>query len=806
MAISVGQISISDLNDVYVASLSTETGLVSVSETGTPLSTVSFSTTMYVYLGNVLQTGWTFSRTQTNLTTSINSSTGVLTITGIGANTGFADITASKSGEASLVKRYTLTKVYQGQSGEDVDPALVIQIQGDLAAHGQELIEQAGDIANHTTAISTLTGRVTTAEGTITSHASSIQQTSTDINLTVARLETSEANIANHTSQISQNAESITLRVEAVDTNGNGVVGARIEIESVDGAGQITLDADKILLNGSVKADKIDVDGLFAEEITMGSSGVIKSQNYAESAGNPTQGYSLISSSGELKAVNAVLKNSSLSGSFSSSPMDILESLGDIAITSADTGATLSTKFAVAPAGYVAITGYPTASSGTLKHQNTSITAKQYTIPNDAISRLPNGTLLSMGSTKQKSTNNGATWTTLTPPSLPANPAPYQSSWTTVTNYALRLIGDGVWAFERTCYETWTESGTREESVWVAGYYEVINEPPDPPYSVWIPGYWDTQMVPYTETQSITFLYVYVYSGGAWKNVYANNYYTTMTDTLAGYAYGTRIYLVAEGIRIYSTNTGTSWTVVSGTMAKINQTRFIGFSETNVMFLYSTSAYRTVNGSSYTNDTSIKSTSELINGSTVFFNMGTYLKSTTDGNTFTQINLSYTADCVGVVNGKYLIKSGTSLYLGLAWDAMVKVQATQSTSWKLGIVSGTSLIALITDGYYTVTNVQSTNTVDNTAEIYWIRFGASNRYLKIFVKQGTTLYELLVDTTSGSVSGYEITTFRMAGGIKLKKTIQVVGSDVDLGTLRSITATTINSLGTSNVVWGAVFN
>jgi hypothetical protein len=321
MPIAVGQLSIADLNDVNIATLTSEAGFVSVNEFGVAISPVSYSTTMNVYKGNVQQSGWAFSRSQSGLTSAINSSTGILAVTAISSDVGYADITATKSGESSLVKRFTLTKVYQGASGEDVDPELVESIQGDLLDLGNQLQEQAADllslegvteghtasISSNTSGIVSLAARVSTAEGTISNQVTSITQNADEVASVATRMTAAEGSITNHTSAITQNAEAISLRVEAVDTDGNGIAGARIEVSTVDGAGQITLDADKILLDGSVKAGKID-----ATDLTVNN---VISTVYEEGV----TGFEL-KADGTLNAVNAVFNNmTAIGGTFTGS-------------------------------------------------------------------------------------------------------------------------------------------------------------------------------------------------------------------------------------------------------------------------------------------------------------------------------------------------------------------------------------------------------------------------------------------------------------------------------------------------------
>jgi len=131
--VGVGSITLFDHNEMLYALLVSDAGLVPVNASGTPinpLSTTPLTTRMHVYRGSVLETGWTFSRTQSNATSSINSTTGVLTVTAVSADSAYVDITATKSGEPSLTKRFNITKVYQGNPGDPGEP-------GDPGAPGE---------------------------------------------------------------------------------------------------------------------------------------------------------------------------------------------------------------------------------------------------------------------------------------------------------------------------------------------------------------------------------------------------------------------------------------------------------------------------------------------------------------------------------------------------------------------------------------------------------------------------------------------------------------------------------------------
>ncbi|MFZ7132243.1 MAG: hypothetical protein ACOWWR_07790, partial [Eubacteriales bacterium] len=125
--------------------------------------------------------------------------------------------------------------------------------------------------------------------------------------------------LAQQSSQISQNADNIGLRVEAVDTSGNSVVGAKMEIGTIDGASYIMLDADKVLIDGSIKAQKIDVDDLMATELTI--------KNLMKTENNKV----VISADGSIQVVDGVFSGTinANNGKFSGD-LDITPSSGKI--------------------------------------------------------------------------------------------------------------------------------------------------------------------------------------------------------------------------------------------------------------------------------------------------------------------------------------------------------------------------------------------------------------------------------------------------------------------------------------------
>jgi hypothetical protein len=115
--VSTGQITISDLNDGLNAYLTQEACLISTAQDGTGGVYTIANTTMVVRQGTAdVSTQWT-------VTASAGSGvTGTLTtrtyqVTAMTVDTGYVDLTASKSGETPITLRFTITKAKQGITG-----------------------------------------------------------------------------------------------------------------------------------------------------------------------------------------------------------------------------------------------------------------------------------------------------------------------------------------------------------------------------------------------------------------------------------------------------------------------------------------------------------------------------------------------------------------------------------------------------------------------------------------------------------------------------------------------------------------
>lgn len=74
------------------------------------------SSTLTIYEGASVATGWTIVQTRSNVTVTEATSSATATVTAMSADTGYVEFTASKSGYANIVKRFTLTKNKSGAS------------------------------------------------------------------------------------------------------------------------------------------------------------------------------------------------------------------------------------------------------------------------------------------------------------------------------------------------------------------------------------------------------------------------------------------------------------------------------------------------------------------------------------------------------------------------------------------------------------------------------------------------------------------------------------------------------------------
>lgn len=104
-------------SDAVTAVLSNEAHTAPSNFDGTSTNLTGASTTMTVYVGATDDSAaWAYATSATNVTIT-GTNTRNVTISGMSADVGYVDITASKSGYASVTKRFTISKAKQGTAG-----------------------------------------------------------------------------------------------------------------------------------------------------------------------------------------------------------------------------------------------------------------------------------------------------------------------------------------------------------------------------------------------------------------------------------------------------------------------------------------------------------------------------------------------------------------------------------------------------------------------------------------------------------------------------------------------------------------
>lgn len=114
---AVGQITITDLKDTVGLVLSNEVMTVAAAPDGTVASLSGVATTATILLGGVDDSAnWTLTAgTASGMTGALSGKT--YTVTGVSADTAYVDLTASRTGYASLTKRFSVSKSRQGVQG-----------------------------------------------------------------------------------------------------------------------------------------------------------------------------------------------------------------------------------------------------------------------------------------------------------------------------------------------------------------------------------------------------------------------------------------------------------------------------------------------------------------------------------------------------------------------------------------------------------------------------------------------------------------------------------------------------------------
>lgn len=115
--VSTGQITITDLKDTVGLVLSNEAMTVAAAPDGTVASLSGVATTATILLGGVDDSAnWALTAgTASEMTGTLSGKT--YTVTGVSADTAYVDLTASRTGFASLTKRFSVSKSRQGTQG-----------------------------------------------------------------------------------------------------------------------------------------------------------------------------------------------------------------------------------------------------------------------------------------------------------------------------------------------------------------------------------------------------------------------------------------------------------------------------------------------------------------------------------------------------------------------------------------------------------------------------------------------------------------------------------------------------------------
>ena len=193
----------------------------------------------------------------------------------------------------------------------------VVAAGGSISSSGWGTAVLAGtDISLLVADIQEIDDRVEQNTLSITVNSESITSLVTKTDNTDSRVDDAEGNITTAQSSIRQNADAINLKVSAIGENGAAINGAKIDVSVAEDGSRILLDADKVLISGSVKADKIDVTDLMAHDLVIGNS--IHSDRYlADGSINPDSTESsgfYVNAEGKVKARDAEFDSVSISG------------------------------------------------------------------------------------------------------------------------------------------------------------------------------------------------------------------------------------------------------------------------------------------------------------------------------------------------------------------------------------------------------------------------------------------------------------------------------------------------------------
>lgn len=143
--VSTGQITITDLKDTVGLVLTNEAVGVAAAPDGTVASLSGVATTATVLLGGVDDSAnWTLTAgTASGMTGTLSGKT--YTVTGVSSDTAYVDLTASRTGFASLTKRFSVSKSKQGVQGVQ-GPAVTITANRALSFTSTDGALDAGQV------------------------------------------------------------------------------------------------------------------------------------------------------------------------------------------------------------------------------------------------------------------------------------------------------------------------------------------------------------------------------------------------------------------------------------------------------------------------------------------------------------------------------------------------------------------------------------------------------------------------------------------------------------------------------------
>lgn len=154
--------------------------------------------------------------------------------------------------------------------------------------------------------------RLKNAETSITQNANAIA-----LKASSAEVDAIRSTAEQHTAQLEVQAGQISQKITAVRSDGSVMAEAQLAVEADGGSTQIRLDADRVLISGSVKADKIDLDDLAAQDILLKENGALHSARYDRNgsiADPEIEKGTYIGADGQLKAFLAELESVLIKG------------------------------------------------------------------------------------------------------------------------------------------------------------------------------------------------------------------------------------------------------------------------------------------------------------------------------------------------------------------------------------------------------------------------------------------------------------------------------------------------------------